>query len=44
MAILEAIRHGLRWGVQEHSGDMAWSYEVKCSECGYYFSWGYDDH
>jgi ankyrin repeat protein len=32
-----------RWGVQPHSGDAAWSYEVKCTQCGYYSSWGYDD-
>jgi len=31
------------WGVQPHSGDAAWSYEVKCQACGYYSSWGYDD-
>jgi hypothetical protein len=31
------------WGVQPHSGDAAWSYEVKCRQCGYYSSWGYDD-
>ena len=32
-----------RWGVQPHSGDAAWSYVVKCTVCGYYSSWGYDD-
>jgi ankyrin repeat protein len=31
------------WGVQPHSGDAAWSYEIKCTVCGYYSSWGYDD-
>lgn len=31
------------WGVQPHSGDAAWSYEVKCRQCGYYSSWGYHD-
>lgn len=31
------------WGVQPHSGDAAWSYEVQCRQCGTYSSWGYDD-
>ncbi|MBN1483150.1 MAG: ankyrin repeat domain-containing protein [Chloroflexia bacterium] len=31
------------WGVQAHSGDLVWSYEVKCNACGYYSSWGYDE-
>ncbi len=36
------VIHG-DWGVQPHSGDAAWSYEVRCQQCGYYSSWGYDD-
>jgi DNA-directed RNA polymerase subunit M/transcription elongation factor TFIIS len=32
-----------KWGMQPHSGDAYWSYAVKCTECGYYSSWGYDD-
>jgi hypothetical protein len=31
------------WGMQPHSGDAAWSYELKCQQCGTYSSWGYDD-
>jgi cytohesin len=31
------------WGAQAHSGDLVWAYEVKCQECGYYSSWGYDE-
>ncbi|MGC9356740.1 MAG: ankyrin repeat domain-containing protein [Anaerolineae bacterium] len=31
------------WGVQAHDGDLVWSYELKCNECGYYSSWGYDE-
>jgi hypothetical protein len=31
------------WGVQPHDGDLVWSYELKCNECGYYSSWGYDE-
>lgn len=31
------------WGVQINSGDLIWSYEVKCEQCGYYSSWGYDE-
>jgi ankyrin repeat protein len=31
------------WGVQPHDGDLVWSYELICNECGYYSSWGYDE-
>jgi cytohesin len=31
------------WGVQLNSGDLVWSYEVRCNQCGYYSSWGYDE-
>jgi len=31
------------WGVAPHIGDAHWNYAVKCTACGYYSSWGYDD-
>jgi hypothetical protein len=32
-----------KWGVAPHIGDAYWSYAVRCTECGYYSNWGYDD-
>jgi ankyrin repeat protein len=32
-----------KWGVAPHIGDAYWSYAVKCTQCGYYSNWGYDD-